>query len=71
MDNPAFSEDVATETINTLADGERITDADPMEQPAFMRDPRFRGFTGMTEVRRSSCPWQRADGGRTGAFPDG
>ncbi|EFK2650023.1 hypothetical protein A8595_001020 [Escherichia coli] len=46
MDNPAFSEDVATETINTLADGERITDADPMEQPAFMRDPRFRGFTG-------------------------
>ncbi|HFO3697285.1 TPA: hypothetical protein ACHJPF_005481, partial [Escherichia coli] len=30
MDNPAFSEDVATETINTLADGERITDADPM-----------------------------------------
>ncbi|EEU9719685.1 hypothetical protein EZF46_001840 [Escherichia coli] len=52
MDNPAFSEDVATETINTLADGERITDADPMEQPAFMRDPRFRGFTGDdTEVQ--------------------
>ncbi|EMV8639153.1 hypothetical protein AADS45_003819 [Escherichia coli] len=52
MDNPAFSEDVATETINTLADGERITDADPMEQPAFMRDPRFRGFTGdETEVQ--------------------
>ncbi|EHP9647296.1 hypothetical protein KQL50_005650, partial [Escherichia coli] len=24
MDNPAFSEDVATETINTLAEGERI-----------------------------------------------
>ncbi|EFD7790134.1 hypothetical protein FZX08_18045 [Escherichia coli] len=52
MDNPAFSEDVATETINTLADGERITDADPMEQLAFMRDPRFRGFTGDdTEVQ--------------------
>lgn len=52
MDNPAFSEDVATETINTLADGERIADADPMEQPAFMRDPRFRGFTGGdTEVQ--------------------
>ncbi|HBB2575306.1 TPA: hypothetical protein J9675_002587 [Escherichia coli] len=52
MDNPAFSEDVATETINTLADGERITDADPMEQPAFMRDTRFRGFTGDdTEVQ--------------------
>ncbi|EGZ3203431.1 hypothetical protein C1J13_003668 [Escherichia coli] len=52
MDNPAFYEDVATETINTLADGERITDADPMEQPAFMRDPRFRGFTGDdTEVQ--------------------
>lgn len=52
MDNPAFSENVATETINTLADGERITDADPMEQPAFMRDPRFRGFTGDdTEVQ--------------------
>ncbi|HHY1037639.1 TPA: LPD38 domain-containing protein [Escherichia coli] len=52
MDNPAFSEDVATETINTLADGERITDADPMEQPTFMRDPRFRGFTGDdTEVQ--------------------
>ncbi|EOZ6020166.1 LPD38 domain-containing protein [Escherichia coli] len=52
MDNPAFSEDVATETINTLADGERITDADPMEQPAFMRDPRFRDFTGDdTEVQ--------------------
>lgn len=52
MDNPAFSEDVATETINTLADGERIADADPMEQPAFMRDPRFRGFTGEdTEVQ--------------------
>ncbi|OYC66964.1 LPD38 domain-containing protein [Escherichia coli] len=52
MDNPAFSEDVATETINTLADGERITDAVPMEQPAFMRDPRFRGFTGDdTEVQ--------------------
>jgi len=52
MDNPAFSEDVATETINTLADGERITDADPMEQPAFMRDSRFRGFTGDdTEVQ--------------------
>ncbi|MCX8347541.1 LPD5 domain-containing protein, partial [Escherichia coli] len=50
--NPAFSEDVATETINTLADGERIADADPMEQPAFMRDPRFRGFTGDdTEVQ--------------------
>ncbi|EEU9639582.1 hypothetical protein EZF20_004621, partial [Escherichia coli] len=61
MDNPAFSEDVATETINTLADGERITDADPMEQPAFMRDPRFRGFTGDdTEVQarlaRSNAP---------------
>ncbi|END2354361.1 hypothetical protein ABK763_001673 [Escherichia coli] len=52
MDNPAFSEDVATETINTLADGERIADADPMEQPTFMRDPRFRGFTGDdTEVQ--------------------
>ncbi|HCP2310665.1 hypothetical protein H5T11_22430 [Escherichia coli] len=52
MDNPAFSEDVATETINTLADGERIADADPMEQPAFMRDPRFRDFTGDdTEVQ--------------------
>lgn len=52
MDNPAFSEDVATETINTLADGERIADADPIEQPAFMRDPRFRGFTGDdTEVQ--------------------
>ncbi|HFS3469200.1 TPA: LPD38 domain-containing protein, partial [Escherichia coli] len=52
MDNPAFSEDVATETINTLADRERIADADPMEQPAFMRDPRFRGFTGDdTEVQ--------------------
>ncbi|HDJ0338567.1 TPA: hypothetical protein PPJ15_003465 [Escherichia coli] len=52
MDNPAFSENVATETINTLADGERIADADPMEQPAFMRDPRFRGFTGDdTEVQ--------------------
>ncbi|EYE02121.1 hypothetical protein AD08_1773 [Escherichia coli 1-110-08_S4_C2] len=52
MDNPAFSEDVATETINTLADGERIADAEPMEQPAFMRDPRFRGFTGDdTEVQ--------------------
>lgn len=52
MDNPAFSEDVATETINTLADGERIADADPMEQPAFMRDPRFRGFMGDdTEVQ--------------------
>ncbi|HDQ6931646.1 TPA: hypothetical protein QBG31_004210 [Escherichia coli O146:H21] len=52
MDNPAFSEDVATETINTQADGERIADADPMEQPAFMRDPRFRGFTGDdTEVQ--------------------
>ncbi|MCX8310301.1 LPD5 domain-containing protein [Escherichia coli] len=52
MDNPAFSEDVATETINTLADGERIADADPMEQPAFMRDQRFRGFTGDdTEVQ--------------------
>ncbi|HHZ3911208.1 TPA: LPD38 domain-containing protein [Escherichia coli] len=52
MDNPAFSEDVATETINTLADGERLADADPMEQPAFMRDPRFRGFTGDdTEVQ--------------------
>ncbi|EFL3757098.1 hypothetical protein ADS68_004549 [Escherichia coli] len=52
MDNPAFSEDVATETINTLADGERIADADPMEQLAFMRDPRFRGFTGDdTEVQ--------------------
>ncbi|HDL9616354.1 TPA: hypothetical protein PX830_001233 [Escherichia coli] len=52
MDNPAFSEDVATETINTLADGDRIADADPMEQPAFMRDPRFRGFTGDdTEVQ--------------------
>ncbi|EOK9079545.1 LPD5 domain-containing protein, partial [Escherichia coli] len=35
-----------------LADGERIADADPMEQPAFMRDPRFRGFTGDdTEVQ--------------------
>ncbi|MDZ4980228.1 hypothetical protein GLO31_22055 [Escherichia coli] len=52
MDNPAFSEDVATETINALADGERIADTDPMEQPAFMRDPRFRGFTGDdTEVQ--------------------
>ncbi|HAH9129465.1 TPA: hypothetical protein HIP13_004145 [Escherichia coli] len=52
MDNPAFSEDVATETINTLAEGERIADADLMEQPAFMRDPRFRGFTGDdTEVQ--------------------
>ncbi|EFH3621450.1 hypothetical protein GQP94_23690, partial [Escherichia coli] len=52
MDNPAFSEDVATETIKTLADRERIADADPMEQPAFMRDPRFRGFTGDdTEVQ--------------------
>lgn len=52
MDNPAFSEDVATETINTLAEGKHIPDADPMEQPAFMRDPRFRGFTGDdTEVQ--------------------
>ncbi|HBC1011240.1 TPA: hypothetical protein IGZ65_002849 [Escherichia coli] len=61
MDNPAFSEDVATETINTLADGERIADADPMEQPAFMRDPRFRGFTGddtevQTRLARGNAP---------------
>ncbi|HAV9703858.1 TPA: hypothetical protein JLH00_004943 [Escherichia coli] len=61
MDNPAFSEDVATETINTLADGERIADADPMEQPTFMRDPRFRGFTGddtevQTRLARGNAP---------------
>lgn len=49
MDNPQVSEDRARETINTLAMGERIPDKpktpDPMEIPAFMRDPRFRDFT--------------------------
>lgn len=49
MDNPQVSEDRARETINTLAMGERIPDKpktpDPMDIPAFMRDPRFRDFT--------------------------
>lgn len=57
MDNPQLSEDSARETINTLAMGERIPDkpkaTDPMEIPAFMRDPRFRGFTDEpTEVQQ-------------------
>lgn len=49
MDNPQVSEDRARGVINTLAMGERIPDrkkaTDPMEIPAFMRDPRFRDFT--------------------------
>ncbi|ECT1023978.1 hypothetical protein DPO11_29385, partial [Salmonella enterica] len=57
MDNPQLSEDSARETINTLAMGERIPDkpkaTDPMEIPAFMRDPRFRVFTDEpTEVQQ-------------------
>lgn len=57
MDNPQISEDRARETINTLAMGERIPDkrktTDPMEIPAFMRDPRFRNFTDEpTEVQQ-------------------
>lgn len=57
MDNPQISEDSARETINTLAMGERIPDkrktTDPMEIPAFMRDPRFRDFTDEpTEVQQ-------------------
>lgn len=57
MDNPQISEDRARETINTLAMGERIPDkrktTDPMEIPAFMRDPRFRDFTDEpTEVQQ-------------------
>lgn len=57
MDNPQISEDSARETINTLAMGERIPDkrktTDPMEVPAFMRDPRFRDFTDEpTEVQQ-------------------
>lgn len=57
MDNPQVSEDRARETINTLAMGERIPDkrktTDPMEIPAFMRDPRFRDFTDEpTEVQQ-------------------
>lgn len=57
MDNPQVSEDRARETINTLAMGERIPDKpktpDPMEIPAFMRDPRFRDFTDEpTEVQQ-------------------
>ncbi|EOF4621834.1 LPD38 domain-containing protein [Salmonella enterica] len=58
MDNPQISEDRARETINTLAMGERIPDkrktTDPMEIPAFMRDPRFRDFTDEpTEVQQN------------------
>ncbi|EIX4511177.1 hypothetical protein MKI77_005218, partial [Escherichia coli] len=39
----------------------RVADADPMEQPAFMRDPRFRGFTGddtevQTRLARGNAP---------------
>lgn len=49
MDNPQVSEDRARGVINTLVMGERIPDkpktTDPMEIPAFMRDPRFRDFT--------------------------
>lgn len=57
MDNPQISEDRTRETINTLAMGERIPDkpkaTDPMEIPAFMRDPRFRDFTDEpTEVQQ-------------------
>lgn len=57
MDNPQISEDSARETINTLAMGQRIPDkrktTDPMEVPAFMRDPRFRDFTDEpTEVQQ-------------------
>ncbi|ENU7737162.1 LPD38 domain-containing protein [Salmonella enterica] len=57
MDNPQISEDRARETINTLAMGERIPDkrktTDPMEIPAFMRDPHFRDFTDEpTEVQQ-------------------
>lgn len=57
MDNPQVSEDRTRETINTLAMGERIPDkpktTDPMEIPAFMRDPRFRDFTDEpTEVQQ-------------------
>ncbi|HBZ9867371.1 TPA: hypothetical protein MND73_004301 [Salmonella enterica subsp. houtenae] len=65
MDNPQVSEDRARETINTLTMGEKIPDkrknTDPMEIPAFMRDPRFRDFTDEpTEVQqhltRGSAP---------------
>lgn len=57
MDNPQVSEDRARGVINTLAMGERIPDkpktSDPMEIPAFMRDPRFRDFTDEpTEVQQ-------------------
>lgn len=57
MDNPQVSEDRARGVINTLAMGERIPDrkktTDPMEIPAFMRDPRFRDFTDEpTEVQQ-------------------
>ncbi|HFD9218972.1 TPA: LPD38 domain-containing protein [Salmonella enterica] len=57
MDNPQVSEDRARGVINTLAMGERIPDkpktVDPMEIPAFMRDPRFRDFTDEpTEVQQ-------------------
>lgn len=57
MDNPQVSEDRARGVINTLAMGERIPDKpktrDPMEIPAFMRDPRFRDFTDEpTEVQQ-------------------
>ncbi|ELD8107702.1 hypothetical protein RLV03_000346 [Salmonella enterica subsp. enterica serovar Benin] len=57
MDNPQVSEDRARGMINTLAMGERIPDkpktSDPMEIPAFMRDPRFRDFTDEpTEVQQ-------------------
>ncbi len=57
MDNPQVSEDRARGVINTLAMGERIPDKpktiDPMEIPAFMRDPRFRDFTDeSTEVQQ-------------------
>lgn len=65
MDNPQVSEDRARETINTLAMGERIPDKpktpDPMEIPAFMRDPRFRDFTDeptdvQTRLTRGNAP---------------
>lgn len=57
MDNPQVSEDRARGVINTLAMGERIPDrkktTDPMDIPAFMRDPRFRDFTDEpTEVQQ-------------------
>ncbi|HIF2701943.1 TPA: LPD38 domain-containing protein [Salmonella enterica] len=57
MDNPQVSEDRARGVINTLVMGERIPDkpktTDPMEIPAFMRDPRFRDFTDEpTEVQQ-------------------